>query len=1143
MKQQLQRGRFGLLTCLLVVFATAPAFSQSITTGDVSGVVRDATDAVIPSASVTLRNLDDGSTQTVTTNATGAFRFTLVRPGNNYVISAETSGLRTDNSRIQVLVGQVLQVNLLAKVSATQQTIDVTAQGSQVQTETADLSATFTARQLANLPAGGGDLTTVAFSLPGIVVNSVAGSGGYGWGNFSSHGLPATANLFTTNGQDNNDPYLSLNNTGASNLSLGLNEVDEVAVVQNAYSVQYGRNAGAQVNFTTKSGTNAYHGSLLYNYNSSGLNANDFFANASGTPRGKAVSNQYAASFGGRAIRDKLFFFVDTEGIRYTVPTTGGTVAIPSQPFETYILSNVPAAQQAFYQQAFGVYNTATGVSRAVPVTTGSGPLQDATGTLGCGSQIAGMNLAAPGGGIFGQSAPCALAYGSSGSGANTEWLLTTRADWNIDSKNRVNFRYKTDHGRQPSTTSNLNPVFDVVSIQPEHEGQANWTYTISPNMVNNLIASAAWYSADFAPVNSQATLSAFPTTLYIPVGGTNTSNGLTELGIPDNFYAFPSGRNVGQGQVIDDVSFVKGNHTLKVGGNFRKNRVTDESNLTNSYGYYEFNSLLDFANGSIGSGNGSFYTQGLTPFPVVHLRLYNLGLYAQDEWTITPHVKLTFGLRVDRTGNPTCTDDCFTRLDTAFTDPSYVGDAATPYNQTLKTNLSHTFQNVDFATLQPRVGIVASPFGSRGPVIRAGFGIFADTPAGVVSSLVFGNPPNVFAPFITSGAVDYSSNPNSAPGIANASYRALESGFSNGATLAQLEAATGGLFSPPTLFQPPDTMHTPKFYEGSFEIQQPIGQKNVLVLTYSGNFGSDLLASNPLVNAYDQRGLNFGGLPNAPKDPRFANVIQIANNGISNYNGVSAQFRRAFAYGFQGQISYTYSHALDDLSNNGNVFAPFNLTNSFRYQINPNNLSSNYGNSDYDIRNNLAGDFTWEIPHRFSNRLVNAALGGWMLGGKLFVRSGLPFSVVDTATPTEISPNLAFDVLLGTATGPVQTNCGRNAINTPCFTESQFVPPGEETGFGNLARNAFRGPGFFDIDTTLNKRFALSERVGFTVGVTAFNLLNHPNFAPPNADLANSATFGVISSTAITPTSAYGSFAGSGVSGRLLVLDGKFTF
>ena len=692
MKTQYKYRYFKILACLLCLFLAVPAFSQTTTTGDVSGVVKDATDAVVPGASVILRNLDSGTIQSANTNAAGAFRFSLLKPGSNYAISAESSGLRTDNAKIQVLVGQVVQINLMAKVTATQQTVDVTAQGSQVQTDTADLSATYTAKQLENLPAGGGDLTTVVDSLPGIVVNSVASSGGYGWGNFSSHGLPATANLFTTNGQDNNDPYLSLNNTGASNLSLGMNEIDEVAVVQNAYSVQYGRNAGAQVNFTTKSGTNDYHGSLLYNYNSSGLNANDFFANATGTPRGMAVSNQYAASVGGRVIRDKLFFFVDTEGLRYTVPAAGGTVAVPTQSFENYILSNVPASQTAFYQQAFNVYNTAPGVSHAAPVTTGSGPLQDATGTLGCGSQIAGMNLNAPGGGIFGQTTPCAQAYGSFGSGANTEWLLTTRADWNINPKNRVNFRYKTDHGRQPSTTSLLNPVFDVISLQPEQEGQANWTYTISPSMVNNFVGSASWYSANFAPVNAQATLNEFPTTLSIPVGGTNTSSGFTEIGIPDNLYAFPGGRNVGQGQVIDDLSVVKGNHTLKFGGNFRKNRVTDESNLSNEYGFYQFNSLADFANGSIGSGNGSFYAQSLTPYPVVHLRLYNVGLYAQDEWAISPHVKLTFGLRVDKTGNPTCTTDCFARLDTAFTDASYQGGASIPYNQTIETNLSRTF-------------------------------------------------------------------------------------------------------------------------------------------------------------------------------------------------------------------------------------------------------------------------------------------------------------------------------------------------------------------------------------------------------------------------------------------------------------------
>src|SRR5262249_42328263 len=155
-------------------------------------------------------------------------------------------------------------------------------------TEDANSTTTFNSQQIQRLPMPGGDITTLAFTAPGVVMNT-----GGGFGNFSSHGLPGTSNLFTLNGTDYNEPFFGVNLSGASNLTLGQTEIQEAAVVQNGYSVQYGRQAGANVNFVTKSGTNIVHADLLYNFNNHLLNANDFFSNATGVPRPYAVSQQW----------------------------------------------------------------------------------------------------------------------------------------------------------------------------------------------------------------------------------------------------------------------------------------------------------------------------------------------------------------------------------------------------------------------------------------------------------------------------------------------------------------------------------------------------------------------------------------------------------------------------------------------------------------------------------------------------------------------------------------------------------------------------------------------------------------------------------------------------------------------------------
>ena len=384
------------LCAVLFVIAHPAAFAQTATTGDVAGVVKDATDAVIAGATVTLKSLDRGEARTATTNEVGAYRFTFLRPGH-YTVAAESTGLKTSVVAINVQVGQVANIDLTAAIQATQQVVEVTSAASALETDNANLATTFSATQVQELPMPGGDLSTVAFTVPGIVVST-----GAGYGNFTSHGLPGTSNLFIINGNDYNDAYLNLNNSGASNLLLGANEIQEASVIQNAYSVQYGPQAGAQVNYVTKAGTNSFHGNLLWNWNGDSLNANDFFNNASGVGRPRAVSNQYAASFGGHVIKNKLFFFADTEGIRYLLPSSG-VVTVPSPQLQSYILGNLSSAQLPLYQSAFNYWNSAPGNAAKIPVTNGAGLLQDGTGNLGCG-QLASSNIAAPGGGIFGQT-------------------------------------------------------------------------------------------------------------------------------------------------------------------------------------------------------------------------------------------------------------------------------------------------------------------------------------------------------------------------------------------------------------------------------------------------------------------------------------------------------------------------------------------------------------------------------------------------------------------------------------------------------------------------------------------------------------------------------------------------------------------
>src|SRR5215469_5031688 len=238
----------GLLSAL--VLTTSAVFAQSIISGEVTGVVTDSSGAVLPNASVTLNSKETGATQTVNTSSTGSFRFPLLRPGT-YTLTATANGFTKLTQDISVGVGQVTNATLQLRVGTNSETIEVTGAAPLLETENANIATTYTPAQIENIPSPGGDLTNFALSTPGVVLST-----GAGYGNFTAYGMPGTSNLYTINGGDMNDPYSNQNNTGSSNNMLGQNEIQEVAIVHNGYTGQYGRGASVNMNFTTKSGGN-----------------------------------------------------------------------------------------------------------------------------------------------------------------------------------------------------------------------------------------------------------------------------------------------------------------------------------------------------------------------------------------------------------------------------------------------------------------------------------------------------------------------------------------------------------------------------------------------------------------------------------------------------------------------------------------------------------------------------------------------------------------------------------------------------------------------------------------------------------------------------------------------------------------------
>ncbi|MGA9887524.1 MAG: carboxypeptidase regulatory-like domain-containing protein, partial [Candidatus Acidiferrales bacterium] len=447
---------FRLAVSLIALLLSLPALvsAQSVVTGGLTGIVTDSTGSVIVGATVNLKNQATSEVLTATTGSTGAYQFTLLKPGV-YVVSVSQSGFKQVSETVEVLLGQTAVASVKLEVGATTETVTVTEQGALLQTEDANISSNFDTNQIQNVPNPGGDITYVAQSAPGITMNSSTGGG---YGNFSAFGLPGTSNLFTVNGNDYNDAFLNLNNSGSSNLLLGGNELQEVAVVSNGYTGQYGRQAGAQIDYSTKSGSNAFHGDAVYNWTGRALTANDPLNKAhelaAGLPNARPFenNNQWAASIGGPIKKDKAYFFVNTEGIRYIFGAIQN-VSVPTPAFQNFVMGNVPsdAATQAFYANVFKLYNSAPGVANATPNADSCPGFATAPGATG---------------------GACTESFSQSVSSGNKEWLLSGRVDYSFGENDKLFGRVRFDRGVQPTYTDPINPEFNNSSTQPQNEGQ-----------------------------------------------------------------------------------------------------------------------------------------------------------------------------------------------------------------------------------------------------------------------------------------------------------------------------------------------------------------------------------------------------------------------------------------------------------------------------------------------------------------------------------------------------------------------------------------------------------------------------------------------------------------------------------------------
>lgn len=337
-------GRALLLVAVLLC-GVIPAFSQNQTTAGISGIVTDASSAVVPNASIVAVSKETGVQRDAKSNSDGYYSLALLPPGT-YLITVKANGFQTvTREGISVAIDQNARVDFRLQVGSVSTEVTVQTEAPLIETSNPNTTTTLTDRDLQNLPNPGQDLTYVANVAPGAIMNVIS-SNGYNGGNVEFNGLPSVANDFTIDGLDANDAWNSTNRSGASGLMLGLNSVQEASVNTESYAADLGRLGASQVNYITKSGTNQFHGNAYEIWNGSAMNATNYFINANPVPTKKPFSNtnEFGGNFGGPVFKDKLFFFTDLEGIRIVLPQLLNSI-LPTAAYQSYVLQQLPLGE------------------------------------------------------------------------------------------------------------------------------------------------------------------------------------------------------------------------------------------------------------------------------------------------------------------------------------------------------------------------------------------------------------------------------------------------------------------------------------------------------------------------------------------------------------------------------------------------------------------------------------------------------------------------------------------------------------------------------------------------------------------------------------------------------------------------------
>jgi len=1130
--QRRKRSFFSLLILVLIagaLLSAGLASAQTQSTGAISGRLTDVAGLVIANATVTLTSKATGIQANATTDQTGNYRFNLLPPGA-YQLRFSAPGFKTGvPDDVKVTVTETSTVNLALSPGAQQETVEVSASGEVLQTENATLGTTVQGNTIQSLPLTERNYTQILTLSPGVAGNvNDASQLGRGTIDVYVNGASNISNNFIMAGAD-------INNFGSGRGGDFVQQggipipnpdaIEEFKIQTTMYDAGFGRDAGANVEVITKSGSNQFHGAAWEFFRNNKLNANDTFLSAQGLPRPDMKQNQFGGAIGGPIKKDKIFFFGSYQGTRQINGLSSSSFSSNTLPAITNNRS-AAAIGSIFCNQptAYGGTQVSCNGSNINPVALALLNMKNSSG----GYLIPTPNTVTAGT-AFGFSS-----YSIPGTFTEDEVLVNT--DYQISEKHRLSqrFFYSRDPQLDPfsSCSPGCPPGFALKTQFTNDIGLLRLTSTLTPHFLNEALVA---FVRNTGVLQSQTKISdsslgitpgdpGFP---YLPV---TEISGLFSLSGGFNDF---SDSVVNTYQAGDQVSWSHGRHNLRAGFEFERQQF-DFADDGPRRGEIEFLTFSDFLLGQSGTQNGSgnsniFLSYGFAGDLTKYFRAYDMSTFLQDDYKIRPNLTLNFGVRWELNSN---IGEALGKLSSAFPNllaatpataaGTYAGFVvASNFPGTLPTGVTRlsghsvTSNDLPMHNFGPRFGFAWTPTVSSKTAVRGGYGVYYTRPNGNSTLQVLTGPPFVAIRALSgagNSAATFQDPYNPAPAPGSFPLRTPTSELS-----ADIIAKN---------------YDSPMTQQYNLDVQRQLSPSTVFDLAYVGTRGTRLLEGRNINEALlaspgaPINGITTNTVANASARVPYTGfspggLTRIESYGFSMYNSMQVNVRRQMSRGVLLQAAYTWGKAMTDVQGQG-----YNATfeGGSGDSNNSDDRHQRWGPAAFDRTNRVALAYRWELPLlQQGNTMVRQAVNGWAVSGVTTIQSGDRLTITDSLGGSiygSVSTSRA-QLCPGIGNGQIETRGGIHSRLNNYFNSAAFCPaPALDGGtdYGDSSTGVVRGPYQNNTDLTVSRIFKLGgENRTLDFRGEFFNAFNHPQYADPLVAYGTPG-FGTIQNTSVAP-------------------------